>query len=130
MCRTCTASYQHVYRSTRLEQRRSELRRWRRDNPAKSKLVEKRSKLNKYKLSIGDFDRMLHEQNGKCAICLQPEKVTNKRGTLYDLTVDHDHTTGVVRGLLCIDCNTSIGKFKDQIDLLESAIRYLRRVSK
>jgi hypothetical protein len=43
------------------------------------------------------------------------------------LAMDHDHRTGAIRGLLCNNCNRGLGRFKDSPDLLESALRYLKR---
>jgi len=75
-------------------------------------------------LSLIDYNKMLHAQKEVCAICNQPE--THKRnGKLKALAVDHDHKTGAIRGLLCSDCNTGIGKLKDDPEVLRSAIRYL-----
>ena len=62
---------------------------------------------------------MLEKQNHVCAIC--GNKDNNKK-----LAVDHCHTTGVIRGLLCSACNTSLGKFKDSVELLQNAIQYLK----
>lgn len=72
-----------------------------------------------YGLEPTEYDSMLAKQNGLCAIC-NNECSSGKR-----LAVDHDHNTGIVRGLLCSNCNTSLGGFKDSIDLLKSAIKYL-----
>jgi hypothetical protein len=58
---------------------------------------------------------MFDEQDGKCLIC--QEAVT--------LVVDHCHTTGQIRGLLCNPCNTSLGHFKDDVKRLQRAIEYL-----
>lgn len=68
-----------------------------------------------------DFNQMLDKQSGSCAICLITEC---KSGVAF--AVDHCHTTGAIRGLLCRDCNTSLGKFNDNIETLERAILYLR----
>lgn len=65
---------------------------------------------------------MLKQQDGVCAICKEPEVVPNR-----SLSVDHDHVTGKVRGLLCSNCNPGIGKFKEKIELLEKAVEYLKR---
>ena len=67
---------------------------------------------------------MFHAQNGVCAICSQPETAT-RHGRIKALAVDHDHINGNVRGLLCADCNTGIGKLKENRDIMVSAIRYL-----
>lgn len=75
-------------------------------------------------ISLADYSQMIKDQENRCAICGQPE--THKRnGRIKALAVDHDHKTGKVRGLLCFDCNTGIGKLKDSVELLQSAIRYL-----
>jgi hypothetical protein len=69
-------------------------------------------------LPRGEYGRMLEAQGGVCAICEQPDR--NRR-----LGVDHDHKTGKIRGLLCSSCNTSIGKFGENIDRLLGAVIYL-----
>ena len=78
----------------------------------------------KYKLSQFDFDVLLDEQNGRCAICTR-----NIRGLAPDgralAHVDHDHVTGKNRKLLCGNCNVGLGMFKDSIRNLASAIVYL-----
>jgi hypothetical protein len=71
---------------------------------------------------IEEYNELLAQQKGKCAICGSHESVLARR-----LAVDHSHKTGEVRGLLCFRCNASIGKFEDNIELLEKAIVYLRR---
>jgi hypothetical protein len=70
------------------------------------------------KMTYEEFNRILLEQNNVCAIC--GEKDFKKR-----LSVDHCHKTGKFRGLLCQTCNTSLGGFKDNVELLKSAIKYL-----
>ena len=60
---------------------------------------------------------MVETQEGKCCIC---QKVPN------ELHIDHNHDTGKIRGLLCFNCNTSLGKFEDSEELLMQAILYLR----
>lgn len=62
---------------------------------------------------------MKNSQGGVCAICECPDK---KR-----LSVDHDHQTGKIRGLLCANCNLALGNFKDDPDRLAKAIVYLKR---
>jgi hypothetical protein len=74
-----------------------------------------------YGLGIEDYERMLNEQGGTCAICQRP----NKSG--IRLAVDHDHTTGAVRQLLCSPCNTALGLMQDNSDRLRTAAAYLDR---
>lgn len=69
-------------------------------------------------ISIEDFERMYAEQAGLCAIC--GEGVVNK-----NCHVDHNHKTGKVRGLLCSKCNTGLGLFCDNSELLIRAAKYL-----
>ena len=84
-------------------------------------------------LTIEQLRLMIQDQDNKCAICFQSEtrlarrKSSEESPKLASLCIDHNHTTGQVRGLLCHSCNTAIGKMKDDITLLQSAIDYLRR---
>lgn len=76
-------------------------------------------------ITIEQYDLLLAKQNSVCAICGRLESVIVK-GIRRRLTVDHDHNTGKVRGLLCLGCNISIGRFNDDIGLLNAAVEYLR----
>lgn len=80
--------------------------------------------LSRYRLSVKDFDAMLANQGGVCAICGGPETSRNQHGPLR-LSVDHDHSTGLVRGLLCRSCNNLLGQARDNCTLLERAADYL-----
>ena len=74
----------------------------------------------KYGVTMENLVIMSLEQDNKCLICgREPEK---------GLQVDHCHESGKVRGLLCFTCNVGLGMFKDNKDLLWSAIKYLERV--
>jgi hypothetical protein len=73
-----------------------------------------------YNLSMDDFASLLQSQDNKCAICQDPFSKTPH--------VDHDHTTGKIRGLLCNNCNAGIGFLKDSPKLLRLAIEYLGRI--
>jgi len=76
------------------------------------------SKNWKYAFESGEFDRMIIEQQGRCAICNDP---------MLDPNVDHDHATGRIRQLLCRRCNRMIGFAVDNLEILQSAIDYLRK---
>lgn len=67
------------------------------------------------------FDEMWSKQRGKCALC--PVELSDEKP--YGLNVDHDHTTGRVRGLLCINCNRLLGQVEARSDWFASVQRYL-----
>jgi hypothetical protein len=75
----------------------------------------------KYGITIADYDRMFDEQGRVCAICGKPRP---EERTLH---VDHEHTTGVIRGLLCFRCNNALGDFDEEYELFQKAADYLDR---
>ena len=75
---------------------------------------------SRYGLEPEEYLVLFQNQNGKCAIC---KTSISMAGTGH---VDHCHKTNKVRGLLCHGCNTGIGKLKDNVDILQSALEYLR----
>ena len=77
-----------------------------------------RRRLRQYGLAPADFARMLTEQRGVCAICY------GSNGGRY-LVVDHNHKSGGVRGLLCVDCNLLLGYARDNAAVLLRAAQYL-----
>jgi hypothetical protein len=108
---------------------------WRRENPERVRAYQAEYRLRPerkramrdlyyrrtYGISADEFDRLLDEQHGACAICrTRPEREAS-------MHVDHDHESGAVRGLLCLSCNQGLGQFKDDPTLLLRAIVYLRQ---
>lgn len=82
--------------------------------------------LKKYGITIYQYMDMLELQNGLCAICLKPETAADKKyGKIKNLAVDHDHKTGLVRGLLCFKCNYAIGLLEDSPQRARNAAKYL-----
>lgn len=77
-----------------------------------------------YGVDLAWFNTKMIEQDGKCAICQQPETAII-HGKPISLSVDHCHDKGHARGLLCSDCNRAIGMLKDDPEILRAAIRYL-----
>jgi hypothetical protein len=77
----------------------------------------------------GTVDYFYEHQQGRCAICkkpvARPGSVKGKRGP----ALDHCHTTNRVRGLLCMKCNVFIGLAQEDITILKSAIKYLKKAS-
>ena len=85
----------------------------------------KSSLKHRYGITLQNYDAMVEEQAGVCAIC--KTNTNGGRGLGSRLAVDHDHITGLVRGLLCSMCNQGIGMFKDDVELLHKAIAYLEK---
>jgi len=71
-----------------------------------------------YGITAAEWDAFLDRQHGVCPIC---------RTTPERWTVDHDHSTGAVRGLLCGSCNLGIGHLGDDVERLRRAVRYLSK---
>lgn len=89
---------------------------WGRRNPDK---VKNKHLRHKYGITFEEYRRMELVQGGLCAICRKPENPGRS------LAVDHNHTTGQVRALLCGNCNRGIGMLQDSADLLRAAAEYL-----
>jgi hypothetical protein len=77
-------------------------------------------KLKRYNLTPAQYAEMIYIQRNRCAICGKPAEGKS-------LHIDHNHTTGKVRGLLCHNCNVLIGHAKEDREILLSAIGYLNR---
>jgi hypothetical protein len=75
------------------------------------------------------YNKMFEAQGGACAICKKPESRLRQDGSIYDLVVDLNRTTGQVRGLLCVKCNYYLGldmdKLRNQLELITRAVAYL-----
>lgn len=78
--------------------------------------VKHRQRLRQYSLTPEQFEALLRSHHGQCAIC----------NAGVATCIDHDHKTGKVRGLLCAGCNSGLGQFRDNPEVLEQAARYLR----
>lgn len=73
-----------------------------------------------YGIDLDTYNKLAKFQGHVCAICGQKERMRNR-----NLHVDHNHRTGIVRGLLCGNCNVGIGNLREDVNLLKSAIKYL-----
>lgn len=109
-----TAKYRAVAQEERAAQR---------DNLVYRARTRDRNLRRVYGITLADYERMLAEQGGHCAICTAT--VADARATA--LHVDHDHTTGRVRGLLCTNCNKGLGHLGDDPVRLHRAVEYLAR---
>lgn len=117
-------------RSERIRQRASE---WTKNNPERAKankdkyraknlesIKEKSAHQHRertYGIAKEDYERMLNSQNEVCAICKKDSK----------LWVDHDHLTGIVRGLLCPSCNTLVGYIETHGHLIQDVLKYIQK---
>jgi len=80
----------------------------------------------KYGIGAEDYELMWQRQKGMCQICGNPEsRLGHDTDTVNLLAVDHNAATGMVRGLLCAQCNRAIGLFAHDPDLLRRAASYL-----
>lgn len=93
--------------------------RWQAEHPEQAKRIRLRGQLKQYGLTIEQFEEIEQLQQGRCAIC---SKVPSRR-----LDVDHNHTTGVVRQLLCANCNTAVGLLQEDPSLALKLAEYLQR---
>lgn len=85
--------------------------------------------LYQYGITLDQYEEILKQQDHKCAICKGDETflMPGKKDEVRNFSIDHDHVTGKVRGALCGSCNPALGGFKDNIEILESAIAYLKK---
>jgi Recombination endonuclease VII len=118
-CKECTKEAATISHKAHPERVRANSKRWReRMGP---KLLADYSRRRRFGLPLGTYDLLLAEQGHVCAICQETPPEDEPLG------VDHCHTTGRIRGLLCNTCNSGIGYFRDDPKLVDQAARYLRR---
>ena len=115
-CNTCRLAY--------LRQRRKE-------NPARIREIERKSKLKAaYGITPEQYEQMLVAQGNSCAICkstLPFSRAYKNSGKTRRFVVDHCHVTGRVRGLLCNRCNRALGLIADNSTVLSQMLEYLRK---
>lgn len=118
------AAKQRAYREAHAEY----MRLWRHQNPEAAREVERRRKLThaylrrrceKYGITPEQYLAMAATQRGLCAICKEEPSQSEP------LCVDHCHTTGAVRGLLCKLCNLALGNFRDDVGRIQAALIYM-----
>ena len=89
---------------------------------------KERNRKKNYGISVDGYIDLIKEQAGLCAICKLPETRTRGR-KITSLSVDHNHTTGQVRGLLCNACNAALGYLKEDVKVLRAMIKYINKWS-
>ena len=90
-----------------------------------SYVKDRRRVLRRYNLTVEEYDLMLQEQDGKCAVCGHPEQLM-RDGKILELAIDHCHVTDAVRGLLCSNCNRALGLLYEDPERVEGLLRYIR----
>jgi Recombination endonuclease VII len=129
-CKPCHMAAQRLwYRANRehaiagvkqwQEENKEHLNAYRREYRKRRKDEDRDAHLRRtFGFSTAEYEDLLARQGGGCAIC-------GRRPTKAALHVDHDHETGVIRGLLCVGCNNALGQFHDDPDLLSRATDYV-----
>ena len=120
-CKKCRCTYQRVYNQTpdgKTAQARAKVRM----RPRRTHLVMRNEKLReKYGISHTEYEHILIEQGGGCAICGSQKS----RGRYERFHVDHCHETGQVRGILCHPCNMALGQLGDNLESIMRVMNYL-----
>lgn len=118
-CKACWAKQQRENR-IRL---RGQYRDWPPEKQARHNYFVRNAAYKKrFGISIADYDRMLAAQGGGCGICGSTHP---KNPHIKNFHVDHCHATNKVRGILCTQCNTTLGQMEERPDLLRKAAEYL-----
>lgn len=120
-CKACAIAVAKAHHEANPEPRKAYVKKWQAEHPDRRRKAAHKSKLKQYALTPGEYDAMFARQDGRCAICRTTESGRDHRV----LSVDHDHGTGKVRGLLCVGCNRGLGFFRDDPESLAAAMRYL-----
>ena len=128
-CKTCGNIRQQEWRLTNKEKVNSRAREYYHNRAKENPELfyhAKRSKAIKasYGLTIDEYNEKLNIQGHSCPICREEFDLNKGK---YAFSLDHNHTTGKIRDFLCSRCNLALGGFNDNIDILKSAINYLKR---
>jgi hypothetical protein len=130
-CKDCSLKQRKQWYRDNRERSIAYVKSWQEANPERVRASAQRNRSKKLKkmrelhlrrnfgLSIDEYERLLEQQGGGCAICQSPPTPG------ISLHVDHDHGSGEIRGLLCFRCNNGIGLFRENPDLLQDAARYV-----
>ena len=92
------------------------------NTPYDVRLAKNNALRHAYKITVEDYDKKLKEQNYCCAICNRNRDIFKR-----NLSVDHNHKTGEVRGLLCVICNTNVGVVEDKLEMIQKYLKKYRK---
>lgn len=131
-CKECRNKANREYYAAHPEKRKEkndkkkEYRKLYYDNPEIKLKYRQKYIERKFGINYEQYNKMLAQQGGVCAICGSAE---TKCSAEY-LAIDHDHDTGEIRGLLCSNCNRALGLFQDNSEIVEKAMLYLKKHNK
>jgi hypothetical protein len=115
-------AYKARARNETPEEREARIKRRKDEAPAKRRIASWKWHIRKtLGVTAEQYEDMFTSQGGKCAICGS----TGPGGKRVRFCIDHCHSTGSIRGLLCVSCNSGLGYFKDDVQRLAAAIEYL-----
>ena len=123
-CKDCKAAMVRGYVEKNREDVRSR-QRARNKTPQGRRATRSQNLKTKFGISVREFDERFRAQDKCCAICKRRRKTKDK-----SFALDHDHSTGSLRGILCHSCNRALGLADDNTRLLRAAIKYLERHSR
>lgn len=137
-CKACTREYRRNWYRRNREREIARVHAWQQANadrvnarsaeyrkkPGRARAMRDLYYRRTFGLSADDVDDLIARQQDRCAICgRRPQR-------LASLHLDHDHTNGKIRGVLCSTCNQGLGQFKEDPALLDAAAAYLRQYSR
>jgi len=131
-CRECNRINKRGYHWKNRAKFVAKAKAWAAANPeiwnARNRRIQLKKRLKKFGLTLQDYDRLVTEQDGKCAVCKQPppRHQCRKYDYLPDLlSIDHDHQTNRVRGLLCRRCNLALGNISESPETAAGLLEYI-----
>ncbi len=119
-CKTCQVEHMREWRAKNIPHLRAYDKQRYKDFPHIRRCKKNSGLKKRYGITMDEKDALLVGQNGRCGICQNEFRVEK------EIHVDHCHSTGVVRGLLCNSCNNGLGRFKDNEQYLTNAMLYIR----
>lgn len=95
-------------------------------SPVEQARIRNKNLKKNFGITLEEYTRMLDFQGGVCAICGKEEtRIDPRRGIVSSLAVDHDHKTGMIRGLLCYTCNMALGYLQEDPNLIQALLTYI-----
>ena len=115
-------AYKEAYRQKNREKAKAYAKEYHKNNPPHPDKVRARKLKHKFGITLDIYNDMFEQQKGCCALCGRHQTEFSKR-----LAVDHCHTSNEVRALLCAYCNQALGLVREDVEVLENMITYLKK---